>query len=566
MPPEGGQERNLDQLMREMKLAPVLTRLFAQRWEKDAAAADAFLRCGLDHADGLTGAPALQTVLDRLQHARKDGEQVLFYGDYDVDGVIATTIMFRTAQHLGVKANYFLPSRFNEGYGMNERTVRRAADNDYKLIVALDCGTANHQEIELARRLGIDVLVVDHHESAAGPPEVPIINPHLEHTADPLCTAGLTYFLSGAWLGAAGQDPTLAESHFLDLAAIATIADIVPMVGDNFRLAHNGLPRITQTRNVGLRAFLRCLRLDGKSRLTRRDVAFNLVPHLNAAGRMAHARLAAELMLTQDNANAVHLASQLVDLNRQRRSAQKTLDAEAKLLAEAQRDSSVLVLYKPEWNHGITGIVAAGIAGLYGKPTILLADSSSEGSEAVASGRAPEGIDLLQTMKPARGLFTAIGGHAAAFGGTIPVSRIDELRNVLAKVELAVAEKPPETTGWEAETSVEELSDPRLCDSLLRFYPFGEGHPAPRVLLRDALIERVSLIGYDSTHLELRVAGTGGSPLRVMGFRLSHLADRLRVGERCSLVLELEVDNYRNNLSVLFRLIGLEDSIRPEQI
>jgi len=275
---------------------------------------------------------------------------------------------------------------------------------------------------------------------------------------------------------------------------------------------------------------------------------------------MAHARLAAELLLTQDEANAAHVASQLLELNRMRRAQQKLMDAEAKLQAEAQKDSAVLVLYKPEWNQGITGIVAAGIAALYQRPAILLADTSTEDEEAIASGRAPEGVDLLHTIEPAKGLFTRVGGHAAAFGGTIPVSRINELRSMMANAELVETEQPAQANECELETTVEELADPRLCESLVRFYPFGEGHPAPMVLLRDASIERASLIGYDRTHLALLVLRPGEAPLRVMGFRMSHLADRIQEGGKHNLQLELELDNYMNNLSVLLRLTGLEDS------
>lgn len=563
MPPEGGPESSLNNLLqKEHGLSPVLAGLFASRWEDNPVAADAFIRSGLEHARGLAYAPALPMIIERLQHARTQGESTLFYGDYDVDGILATCIMFRTAQHLGLKANYFLPSRFNEGYGLNERVVRRTADNGYKLIVALDCGTANHQEIELARSLGIDTVVIDHHKAAGELPDVPIINPQLDDGVDPLCSAGLAYFAAQEWLKAAGESPALAEQHFLDLAAIGTIGDIVPMTGDCFRLAHNGLPRITRTKNIGLLAFLRCLRLGTTSLLTKRDVAFNLVPHLNAAGRMANARMAAELLLTQDEANAAHLAMQLIELNRSRRSQQKSMDVEAKLQAEAQKDSAVLVLYKAEWNQGITGIVAAGIAGLFRRPTILLADTSNDDGEAVASGRASEGVDLLRTIEPARNLFTRVGGHAAAFGGTIPVSRIAELRSVLAEADLVATEQPPQRTECEVEASVEELADPRLCDSLVRFYPFGEGHPAPRVLLKDATVERVSLLGYDSTHLALLVSNPSGTPLRVMGFQMSHLADRIQVGGKYDLQLELELDNYMNNLSVLLRLTGQQDSQR----
>ncbi len=535
----------------------MLARVFAQRWHGSAEAGTPYLRARLEMLTGLQASPALPAVLEQMQRARRDRLPVLFYGDYDVDGVISVCTLFRVSQHLGMKANYFLPSRSNEGYGLSQGVVRQAAEKDYKLIFALDCGTSNHEEVELAKELGLQVVALDHHSAAKGSPNIPLINPHLAAGIHPLCTAGMAYLFAREWLDLEGERPTLADESFLELAAIGTIADVVPLVGDNFILAHLGMKQLPQTKLPGLRALLVALKLETFSFLTWRDLAFNLIPHLNAAGRMAHAKLTAELLLTQDRKSAAHLAVQLLSLNVQRRQVQDETYRKACQHAAAQDEASVLVLYQPDWNQGVTGIVAAKIAEVFGKPTLILSDSSAENGVAVGSGRAPAAVDLLATIEPARSLFTKLGGHAAAVGGTIPIADIEDLRRIVARSEPVKLDSTDTVTFPEGEASPEELGE-ELIPTLLDLYPFGTGHPPPRVILRHALVKRVDTVGRDHTHLSLTIdRGTGRTPLRVIGFQKSHLQDRLREGVSCDLIVEIELDNFRNQIALQTQLIDV---------
>ncbi len=546
------------ELADEHDLPPLLARLFAARWQDDPSVSTPYLSPRLEELNGLGAASALPEILEQLRRARAEKLPVLFYGDYDVDGVLAVCTLFLVSQQLGLKSGYFLPSRFNEGYGLHRRIVQRAPEMGYKVLFALDCGTSNNEEVNLAHEHGLTVVCLDHHAPVGEVPDMPLINPHLQDGIDPMCTAGMAYCFAREWLAAEGEDASLADNNFLDLAALGTIGDVVPLVGDNFILAHVGMQQIPQSPHPGLRAMLKALQLGAMEFLTWRDLAFKLVPTLNAAGRMAHARLAAELILTRDEKAAATLAAQLVRLNWERRDLQGRIYDEAAQQALAHEDAAVLVLYKPEWNQGVIGIVAAKIAEAFGRPTLVLSDLDAEDGVSVGSGRAPSGVDLLATLEPARDVVTRLGGHAAAAGMTVSTAAVPGLRSLLHDTEVVrlAGKKRDEPFEYEAEPA--ELGD-ELVPALMRLYPFGEGHPPPRIRLRNARVERARLVGQDRTHLMLSIERSGASLLRVIGFRKSHLADRLREGTTCDLDVELDLDNYQNRVGLQLGLIGMAD-------
>lgn len=542
-------------LREDFRLTDAFARVFAARFKNHPEQAELHLEPSLSRFVGLKHAPALPAILETLLRARQQRLPVLFYGDYDVDGVSATFILYRLAQHLGIKAGYFLPSRFNEGYGLSRRIVEQAAELDYRVLLALDCGTANPAEVKLAQELGLEVLVLDHHRAAGPVPDVPLINPALDEGLSPMCTAALAFSLACEWLEAEGQPRTLAEQNFLEFAALGIIADVVPLTGDNFILAHFGMEKIPASRNPGLQALLRVLKLQEQKFLTWRNLAFSLIPCLNAAGRMAHARHAMELFLTHDPGVAAERALTVLKLNHDRKAQQSRIFTEAMQQAELFPQANILVLYSSEWNQGITGIVAAKVVEVYGRPTIILSDSSSEENTIVGSGRAPAGCDLFTTLQPVRELFTQLGGHAKAVGGVLSRSHLGELRDALATIELVRMPDADERTTYEAVLTPEDVT-PAVVNDLRRAYPFGEGYPPPRVLMQDARVNRSTLIGYDRTHLLLNVTGsTGTSQLRVIGFQMSHLAERVEEGRSYDLGVELDLDNFGGELSVQLRLL-----------
>ncbi len=549
----------LDKELAEEHGFPVLlAKLFAARWENLAREdISAYLHPEMRSLKGLTASPALPRVLESLGRARKDKESVLFYGDYDVDGIMATATMFAASQHLGLKSNYYLPSRFGAGYGLSQDIVRKAAGEGYKLLVALDCGTSNNIEVELAHELGMDVVALDHHAPGAKLPQMPLINPHTSPGVDPLCSAALAFSFAREWLATEGENAGLVDEHFLEATAVATIGDHVPLIGDGFILAHMGLERLPYTVQPGLSALLTAIGLQGKSFLTSRDILFSVVPHLNAAGRMSNsnAGLVVKMMLARSASEAMVIAQQLVRLNMERRELQRIVSDEAALQALAQESCEVLVLYKADWMPGVTGVVAARMVEMFNKPTLVLSDALQEEGYAVGSGRAPDGVDLLELTEPARELFVKLGGHSAAIGGTLPVKLVPELRLLLSHYKPKPAEGKAASQVYELEAAPVQLSN-EFISHLLKLQPFGEGHPAPRLRIRDALISRASVIGKEGTTICVEVDAPR-SPLRIVGFRCSHLLPKLRPGTTVTLDIELGVDNYRKEPALQLLLLGL---------
>ena len=546
------------ELAEEHGFPGILAQVFAARWENCARGDwSAYLSPEMHSLKGLAASPALPQIIEALRRARKDKHSVLFYGDYDVDGIMATATMFAASQHLGLRSNYYLPSRFGEGYGLSKDIVRKAAGEGYKLLVALDCGTSNNVEVELAHELGMDVVAIDHHAAGAKLPPMPLLNPHLTPGVDPLCSAGLSFLFAREWMAAEGEDKGLVDDNFLEAAAVATIGDHVPLTGDGFILAHMGLASLPRTSQPGFSALLSALGLHGKAFLTSRDILFSVVPHLNAAGRMlsSNAGLVVKLMLARNNQEAMAIAQQLVRLNMERREHQKTVTDEAARQAMAQEGSEVLVLYKSDWMPGVTGVVAARMVEMFGKPAIVLSDAPQEEGCAVGSGRAPDGVDLLEMVEPARELFVKLGGHSAAIGGTLPVKLLPELRSLVSKYQPKPAASEPDAQAYECEASPAQLSS-ELISPLLKLQPFGEGHPAPRLRLRNALVARSSIIGKEGTTICVEVDAPS-APLRLVGFRRSHLLTRLRPGASVTLDIELGLDNFRKEPALQLLLLGL---------
>jgi single-stranded-DNA-specific exonuclease len=545
------------ELIEEHALPVLLSRILAARW-RDSDRADwiPYLRPELSRLKGLCASPALQPIIEALKRARHDGTHLLIHGDYDADGITATACIFAVSQHLGMKSNFYVPSRYGEGYGLSTEIVRKAAKEGYKLLLALDCGTSNASEVELAHELGIDVIGIDHHAPGESLPRMPLINPHLTPEIDPLCTAGLAYLFAREWLAAEGEDAELANHNFLEGAAVATIGDHVPLVGDGFILAHNGLERLPRTSHAGLYSLLSALGLYGKSFLTARDVLFSIVPHLNATGRMVgtSAALAVQLMLTQSTREAATIAQKMLRLNQERRKQQELVSGEAAKQALALADAPVVVLYKADWPPGVTSVVAAKVVEMFCKPALVFSDAPSNEGNAVGSGRAPDGVDILATVEPARELFVKLGGHASAIGGTIPIKRLPELRVLLASKPPISLPITPQLEP-EVEVSTSDLGS-ELIGALLRLHPFGEGYSAPRLRIKDAAVRRVTTMGREGTAICIELEAPRNS-LRVVGFRMSHLLPSLREGMRVSLDIELGLDNFRAEPALQLMLLRL---------
>jgi single-stranded-DNA-specific exonuclease len=504
--------------------APHLAALLARRGVEDAAGARRFLAPSLDHLHDPFGLAGMEAAVGRLLAARERGERVAIVGDYDVDGVTATALLLAVFRACGLAAEPVLPHRMREGYGFQAVHVERARELQCALIVTADCGISSSAAVEAAARAGIDVVVTDHHLPGKPLPDGTIVvNPRQPGCGYPfpdLCGVGLALKLALAFAARCGR--ALDPQPLLRVACLGTIADLVPLVGENRALAALGLRALAGARSVGLKALI--ARSGLRPPFSSADVGFRLGPRINAAGRLDTADRALELLLTRDPARAAELAEELDRRNRERQ------EEEARAVEEARRQvlerpalPPILVAWSDGWHRGVVGIAAGRLAQELHRPAILLA---VDGDEAVGSGRSVPGVALHGFLSRWSEKLERFGGHAAAVGLTARVERLPEL---VREWEAAAAEWPEETRTprrvYELEMPPASLG-PRLLAELRRLEPFGQGNPQP--LVRTGPLELASPPRrFGRGHLGARARGAGGASLQLVGWGWEERIDAL---------------------------------------
>jgi single-stranded-DNA-specific exonuclease len=532
------------------KLVPDSADLAARLKLSATPPSDDWARETLSNCSGWEGVRAvLKRVVD-------ESIPTLVYSDYDVDGVTAAFLMYRWLRSRDVPGNVFLPSRKRHGYGLNMEIIKQAEAQGYGALIALDCGTANVAEIAAAQRAGLVCAVIDHHESHGELPAAPLLNPHLEQSLAPFCTAGLVYTLLAAIQNESGTTPVGDE---LELAGLATLADVVPLKPENWQLAHHGLRALPETLNFGLSALIKSSQLHGLTRLTARQARFSLVPRLNAAGRMRSAHIALDLLQAKDSQSAREMATLLEQLNDERRQSVDRVARDALLQASGLVPKSGVVLYGADWHVGVLGIVAARVAEQLSMPAVVLADDPTKQGMLAGSARTARDVDLVAAMSQCAEYLESHGGHAAAAGVKLRREQLESFREAWDKATAAAAVVTAQDviTASYPRFAISELTQ-SFEDEIWRLAPFGTGFAAPRGVLSGVRLERMSLMGRDKTHLNLQV-GDGERQLRVVGFNLSHLRQRLELGTSVSLAVEFEADNWNNRYSVMLMLVGIAD-------
>lgn len=434
----------------------------------------------------------MEEAVDLILATIKRGEKICIYGDYDVDGVISTTILVELIRKLGGVAIYHIPDRFTEGYGMNEKVVRELAAQ-VGLIITCDCGIANYEEVKLAKELGLKVIVTDHHNLPDRlPPADYILTPRLldsSHRAYELPGAGMAYFLALALLDRAGRgnfDGFIEDLKvsILELVVLAIVADVVPLRGENRYLLQIGLPLLKGTRRTGLRELYRVTGLDSLDSITEEEIAFGLAPLINSAGRILRADLAVELLLAEDEARAGELARELELANKRRKELQEEIIKEAEGLIASSPAGEPIVLYQPHWHEGIIGIAAGRICENYQVPVLLMCQKQGGGT-ITGSARSIPGVHIYQSLKECALYLERYGGHAGAAGFSLKLEQLAgfsrEVRRILAS-EMGKAERRLYVDG---ELPLDRIT---LEDyyALRKLAPFGEGNPLPRFVTYSA--------------------------------------------------------------------------------
>lgn len=496
--------------------------------------------------------PDMKAAVERLVRARAQQERITIYGDYDIDGLTATTVLLDAFQSFGfTRVKTFIPNRFIEGYGLTVGAVERIAHDGADLIVTVDCGSLSHAEISRAAELGIDVIVTDHHNVApVQPPAVAVINPKRLLQDYPEAYEG--YVLKPGWPGAAlaaapGQPalypfldlpgvgvafklvqalqtqldglPKGQEKWLLDLVALGTVCDVVTLKDENRTHVFWGLKVLAQTRRPGLKALMAVAGVRPE-KLTARDLGFALGPRMNAAGRLETAQHALNMLIATDPMEALAYARQLDELNQARRREQDAILKEALRLVSALPDTPVLVVSAPGWNQGIVGIVAAKLLEKYHKPTFVLAEG--ENGEAKGSARSYGDFSAAEAIRAADDLITKGGGHKLAAGVTLETRNIAAFRHRVnefyARQNLHhETQKALQLPVADTEAELAELTEETITHLAL-LEPFGSANPQPILQTRGLRVMSVRRMGSDGQHVKLRVQNLGGSDIELVAF------------------------------------------------
>jgi single-stranded-DNA-specific exonuclease len=482
---------------------PLVRHLLWHRGMRSLGEAEAFLAAGDPGFDAML-LPDIQRAIDRIRSAIARGELIAVYGDFDVDGVTASAILIEGLGALGARTVSYLPDRFREGYGVNEAAIRALAEMGVSLIITADCGTSNVHEVAVAKRLGVDVIVLDHHTV---PPELPaaaaLVNPKRVGALYPepeLASGGLAYKLMSALYEACGRD--FDGGEYLDLVALSTVCDMAPLRGENRWLVREGLRALARAERPGLRAMFETAGCD-PARVDASTIGYTLGPRLNAAGRLAHARLSLDLLLERDEGRARELALELTALNQQRQQATADAMQRAKELLAEQPDAPLIFLGDENIPSGIVGLVAGRLVEAHNRPAVVY-ERGPETSR--ASCRSIPEFDITGALRATPELFERFGGHRAAAGFTVRNENLDAVRESLvaqAEAELRGVELTP-VIEVDAAIPLRRVNG-ELILALGQMAPFGVGNPEPVFLSRGLRITDVRSMGDDGQHLRLRL-------------------------------------------------------------
>ena len=550
---------NLSKALTEGGIPPLIAGLLAQRGIRDAAEAKRFLAPELSHLHSPYLMRGMREAVERIRAAIAHKETILIYGDYDVDGTTAVVILKTAIERLGGTCDVHVPHRLRDGYGMKDDVIERAAAAGVRLIISVDTGIRAFQAAQTARRVGVDLIVTDHHlpETAEGLPDaLAVLNPNqagCEYPCKALCGAGVAFKIVQALLEGTADERLLPS--FLKMVAIATVADAVPLTGENRVIVKLGLEGLRDPRNAGLKALIEVAALDVSKRVRTGDVAFRLAPRINAAGRMDVAQDVIELFCCNNAERAREIALKLNQLNSDRQQEEKRIIQEACARIEgdaALRESYCLVVDGTGWHRGVVGIAATRVVDRYHRPALVV---SVEGEEAHGSGRSIPSFHLLEALESCRQVFSRFGGHAHAVGFALPAVRVPEMRSALdafARARLTPADFVPELE-MQGQLSIENIT-PEFYQHVCALEPYGMENPEPVFCARGLRLVQPPRV-LKEQHVKLRLAdptpakpgvGWGTRAMDALGWRM---AERLQqesflAGDSVDLAFTLDMNEH----------------------
>ena len=513
--PSPEQQKSAKELAEKVSISPILAQLLVQRGITTESAAKRFFRPQLADLINPFLMKDMDLAVDRLNDAMGRKERILVYGDYDVDGCTAVALVYKFLQQFYSNIDYYIPDRYDEGYGVSKKGIDIAHETGVKLIIILDCGIKAIKEIEYAKSLGIDFIICDHHvPDEVMPPAVAILNPKRPDDPFPfkhLCGCGVGFKFMQAFAKNNGI-PFNRLIPLLDFCAVSIAADIVPVVDENRILAFHGLKLLNTNPSVGLKSIIDICGLNGRE-ISMSDIVFKIGPRINASGRMENGKLSVDLLVEKDFATALRMAKHINEYNEQRKDIDKQMTEEANSIVariESLKHKSSIVLYDEGWKKGVIGIVASRLTEIYFRPTVVL---TRDGDMATGSARSVTGFDVYAAIKSCRDLLVNFGGHTYAVGLTMKWKHVKEFRDRFQKyVEEHIS---PEQT--EANLRIDAIIDfkditKHLHNDLKRFSPFGPCNPKPvfgTLQVYDYGTSKV--VGREQEHIKLELVDSKSS-------------------------------------------------------
>lgn len=500
----------------------------------------------------------MDKAVERIEKAIKNKEKIAVYGDYDVDGITSTALLYDFLESLGANVIYYIPDRKGEGYGINIMAVNKLFKQGIKLVITVDCGITAIGEVEFARLQGMDIIITDHHTCKERLPlaAAAILNPKrpdCDYPFDALAGVGVAFKLTLALAVKYGLNTKDVFNKYVDLAALGTIADVVPLLNENRIIVDKGLALLQKPKRLGLKYILEVAGVSDKP-VVASTVAFSIAPRLNASGRLGKAETAVELLLTKDNARARELALSLDKENKSRQQTEREIFDEALELIAADANfekKKVIVLAKEGWHQGVIGIVASRLCDMYYKPCILISHENGVGK---GSGRSIKGFNLFEALTHCENKLIDFGGHAVAAGLNVNLSDLDAFSAEINKYANEVLTDDDMRPSIDIDCPLSERSITLENAKLLsKLEPFGMHNEKPTFALADAQVANIASVGADGKHLKLRIT-KNGYMTNCIGFGLGEMADTINNGDIVNIAFQLDINHFQGTESIQLNL------------
>lgn len=551
-------EDKLNELVTKYDINELLATILVNRDIVDEQKLEIFLNPTRNNFHDPFLMPDMEKAVERIIKAINNKEKVIIYGDYDADGITSITVLKKFLEDVGLNADYYIPNRLNEGYGLNNNAIQKIVENNYELMITVDCGISGIEEINYANSLGLETIVTDHHEVGDDIPNaIAVVDAKRKDNKYPcrdLAGVGVVFKL----IQAISKKLELKEEEYLkylDIVCVGTISDIVPLVDENRVITKLGLMLVKQTKNIGLKSLIVS---SGYKKIDSTTISFGIAPRINACGRMGHAEEALKLFLSKNINEVKDLTKILNEYNVERQSTEKRIYEEA--LNQIQKnhleEKDAIIVAGENWHHGVIGIVSSKITELYFKPSILLC---YEDDIAKGSGRSIPGFDLHDALMKCQDTIEKFGGHSMAIGITIKrenfqkfcyefeeVAKDSNLKDIFPMIQI------------DAEFELKDINKD-MVKSLEQLEPFGEGNKTPIFVFRNVKIDSIRALS-EGKHLKLTLKD-GNIVVDAIGFNLGHLAEEYRIGDRIDVVGILEISTFNGLESIQINLKDVMKSI-----